>query len=53
MRRIWNKRLVGQKEENGNGAQSQSLLMQIVAPRKESREAKKVLGYLVLWSVLM
>ena len=33
----------GQREENGKGAGSQPLLMQIGAAVKESREAKKVL----------
>lgn len=43
MRRIWNKRMVGQREENGKGARSQPVLMQIVATLKGSREAEKVL----------
>lgn len=32
----------GQREENRKGARSQSLLMQMVAPLKESREAERV-----------
>lgn len=35
--------MVGQREENGKGAHSQPLHMQIIATLKESREAKKVL----------
>lgn len=40
MRRIWNKRMVGQREENGKGARSLPLLMQIIATLKESRKDK-------------
>lgn len=35
--------MAGQREENGKGAQSWPLLMQIAATLKESREARKVL----------
>lgn len=38
-------RMTGQREQDGKGAQAHILLMQIVAPVKESSEVK---GYLML-----
>lgn len=50
MRRIRNKRMVGQREENGKGAHSQPLLMQIVATLKESKERQRKCFLMVWWA---